>query len=70
MWSSSHPARGKPSGKLSPGNAFTTREREREDEEEGERGEVLHAREAENGSSKVCQFQDLFHFSGPCQKKR
>lgn len=77
MWSSSHPARGKPSGKLSPGNAPTTREREREwetGEREGGRGEVLHTGEAENGSSKVHQFQNLFHFifktSGPRQRKR
>lgn len=66
MGSSSHPARGKPSGKLSPGNVATTRERERE-------GGLLQAEEAEDGSSKVHQFQDSFHFisktSGSCQRR-
>lgn len=48
-------------------------EREGDGEGEGGRGEGLHAGEAENGSSKVCQFQDLLHFifktSGPLSEE-
>lgn len=53
------------SRKLSPGNVAMTRKG-------GER-EGKHAGEAEDGSSKVCQVKDSFHFifktHGPCQRK-